>query len=163
MMCDLLVLTDNKPLVKLFGDRKLDVIANTRSFRLKQRSLLWSFKILQKPGKQHLAPYEMSRHRVERIYEVKDEVGISISKILAGIRLPDSECIIESHQVGDNFQAVTFDRVKEETLKDKQMIKLVHYIQASFPETKDHLPLEFNKFLIVRYSLFMVDGVIVLW
>ena len=58
---------------------------------------------------------------------------------------------------------MTFDRVKEETLKDKQMIKLVHYIQASFPETKDHLPLEFNKFLIVRYSLFMMDGVIVLW
>ena len=113
MMCDLLVLTDNKPLVKLLGDSKLDVIANTRSFRLKQRSLLWSFKILQKPGKKHLAPYAVSRHSVERIYEIKDEVEISTSEILAGIRLPDSECIIASHQVSDNFQAVSFDRVKE--------------------------------------------------
>ena len=128
-----------------------------------QRSLLWRLKILHKPGKLHFAPDTMSRRPVETIYETKDDVEISACKILAGIRLPDSECIIESHQVGDNFQAVTFDRVKEETLKDKQMIKLVHYIQASFPETKDHLPLEFNKFLIVRYSLFMVDGVIVLW
>ena len=52
----------------------------------------------------------MSRYPVE----TKDEVEISASEILAGIRLPDSECMIESHQVGDNFQAVTFDRVKEE-------------------------------------------------
>ena len=48
-------------------------------------------------------------------------------EILARIRLPDSECIIASNQVGDTFQAVTFDRIKEETLKDKQMMKLIHY------------------------------------
>ena len=155
--CDnLLVLTDHKPLVKLFGDRTLDEIANPRLFRLKQRSLLWRFKILHKPGKLHLAPDAMSRHPVE----TKDEVEISASEILAGIRLPDSECIIASNQVGDNFRAVTFDRVKEETLKDNQMLKLIHYIQAGFPETKDHLPLELHEFWIVRYSLFIIDGVI---
>ena len=152
----MLVLTDHKPLVKLFGDRTLDEIANPRLFRLKQRSLLWRFKILHKPGKLHLAPDAMSRHPVE----TKDEVEISASEILAGIRLPDSECIIASNQVGDNFRAVTFDRVKEETLKDNQMMKLIHYIQAGFPETKDHLPLELHEFWIVRYSLFIIDGVI---
>ena len=47
----------------------------------------------------------MSRHPVE----TKDEVEISASEILAGIHLPDSECIIASNQVDDNFQAVTFD------------------------------------------------------
>ena len=62
--------------------------------------------------------------------------------------------------MSDNFQAVTFDRVKEETLKDKQMMKLIHYIQAGFPETKDHIPLELHEFWIIRYSLFMMDGVI---
>jgi len=114
------------------------------------------FKILHKPGKLHLAPDAMSRHPVE----TKDEVEISASEILAGIRLPDSECIIASNQVGDNFRAVTFDRVKEETLKDSQMMKLIHYIQAGFPESKDHLPLELHEFWIVRYSLFIIDGVI---
>jgi len=155
--CDnLLVLTDHKPLVKLFGDRTLDEIANPRLFQLKQRSLLWRFKIQHKPGKLHLALDAMSRHPVETIYETEDEVEISASEILAGICLPDSA----SHQVGDNFQAVTFDQVKEETLKDKQMMKLIHYIQAGFPETKDHLPLELHEFWIIRYSLFMMDGVI---
>ena len=59
----------------------------------------------------------MSRHPGETIYKTKDEVEISASENLAGIRLPDSECVIANHQVSDNFKAVTFDRVKEETLK----------------------------------------------
>ena len=49
-----------------------------------------------------------------------------------------------------------FDRVKEEILKDKQMMKLIDYIQADFPETKDHLSLELHKFWIIRYSLFII-------
>ena len=36
---NLLVVTDHKPLVKIFGDRTLDEITNTRLFRLKQRTL----------------------------------------------------------------------------------------------------------------------------
>ena len=35
----------------------------------------------------------MSRHPVETIYKTKDEVEIKASEILAGIRLPDSECL----------------------------------------------------------------------
>ena len=113
----MLVLTDHKPLITLFGDRTLDEIANPRLFRLKQRSLLWRFKILHKPGKLYLAPGAISRHPVESIYETKDEVGISDSEILAEIRSPDSECIITSHQVDDNFKALTFDRVKKKLRK----------------------------------------------
>ena len=146
----MLVLTDHKPLVKLFGDRTLDKIVNSRLFRLKQRSLLWRFKIKHKSGKLHLALDAILRHSVETSYETEDEVDISASEILAGIRLPDSECIIASNQVGNNFQAMTFDRVKEETLKDTQMMELIYYIQSGFPETKDHLPLKLHEFWIVR-------------
>ena len=42
---NLTVVTDHKPLVKIFGDRTLDEIANTRLFRLKQRTLTWKFRI----------------------------------------------------------------------------------------------------------------------
>ena len=102
--------------------------------------------IQHKPVKLHLAPDAMSRHTVETIYETEDEVEISSYEILARICFSDSECIIASYQVDDNFQAVTFDRVKEETLKDKKMMKFIHYIQAGFPDTKDHLPLELQEF-----------------
>ena len=50
--CDsLTVATDHKPLVKLFGDRTLDEIANPRLFRLKQRVGLWKFEIMHVPGR----------------------------------------------------------------------------------------------------------------
>ena len=39
--CDnLVVVTDHKPLTKIFGDRTLDEISNTRLFRLKQRTIM---------------------------------------------------------------------------------------------------------------------------
>ena len=59
---NLLVVTDHKPLVKLFGDRTLDEITNTRLFRLKQRTLQWHFDIAYSPGKTNLAADATSRH-----------------------------------------------------------------------------------------------------
>ena len=59
---DLLVVTDHKPLIKIFGDRTLDEIDNTRLFRLKQRSLPWRFTIIHMPGKTNLAADATSRH-----------------------------------------------------------------------------------------------------
>ena len=52
---DLLVVTDHQPLVKLFGDRTLDEIDNTRLFRLKQRTLPWYFEISYMPGSTNMA------------------------------------------------------------------------------------------------------------
>ena len=52
---------------------------------------------------------------------------------------------------------MTFDCVKEETLKDKKMIKLIYYIQAGFLETNIHLPLEFHEFWIIRNFLMCGD------
>ena len=61
--CDqLTIATDHKPLIKVYGDRTLDEIHNTRLFRLKQRSLPWYFDIIHVPGKMNLAPDATSRH-----------------------------------------------------------------------------------------------------
>ncbi|MEL6802396.1 MAG: reverse transcriptase domain-containing protein, partial [Bacteroidota bacterium] len=46
---DLILVTDHKPLVKIFSDRALDEITNTRLFRLKQRTLPWTFSIRYLP------------------------------------------------------------------------------------------------------------------
>ena len=51
----LIVATNHKPLIKVFGDRNLKEIPNTRLFRLKQRTLLWHFSILHLPGKTNFA------------------------------------------------------------------------------------------------------------
>ena len=61
--CDnLIVVTDHKPLVKIFGDRTLDEISNSRLFRLKQRTLPWRFEMHHLPGKSNSAADATSRH-----------------------------------------------------------------------------------------------------
>ena len=58
----LIVVTDHEPLVKILGDRTLDEITNDRIFRLKQRTLPWSFKIYHLPGEKNLASNATSRY-----------------------------------------------------------------------------------------------------
>ena len=49
--CDNLVIVPNhKPLIKMFDDRTLEEITNTRLFRLKQRTLLWRFQTAYLPA-----------------------------------------------------------------------------------------------------------------
>ena len=59
---DLKIIVDHKPLTKLFGDRRLDEIDNSRLFRLKQRTLMWRFTIEYQPGASNPFADAMSRH-----------------------------------------------------------------------------------------------------
>ena len=59
---NLLVITDHKPLVPIFGDKDLNSISNPRMFRLKQRTLGWLFNIEHLPGLSNLFPDAVSRH-----------------------------------------------------------------------------------------------------
>ena len=61
---NLVVVTEHKPLVKIFDDRTLDEITNTRLFRLKQRILLWRFEIFHMPGLSNQAADATLRHPV---------------------------------------------------------------------------------------------------
>ena len=79
--------TNHKPLVKLFGDRTLDEISNTRLFRLKQRALPWKFKIQYVPGKQNPFADATSRHPSQADSEDDDEEPASVIEILAGLRI----------------------------------------------------------------------------
>ena len=62
---NLIVVTDHKPLVKIFSDRTLDEISNTRLFRLKQRSLPWYFQVHHKAGVTNSAADAVSRYPTE--------------------------------------------------------------------------------------------------
>jgi len=72
---DLVVVTDHKPLVKILDDRTLDEITNTRLFRLKQRTLSWSFSIAHLPGKTNHAADATSRNPSARLNDYSDEVS----------------------------------------------------------------------------------------
>ena len=51
----LIVATDHKPLLGIFGNRALDTIDNPRLVRIKQRTLPWNYELIHLPGKQQIA------------------------------------------------------------------------------------------------------------
>ena len=59
---NLIVATDHKPLVPILGDKDLVQINSPSLFRLKQRTLWWSFKMIYLPGKTNLASDATSRY-----------------------------------------------------------------------------------------------------
>ena len=66
---NLIVATDHKPLVKIFGDRTLDEVENPRLFRIKQRTLRWYFTTVHVPGESNQAADATSRRPSTLPYE----------------------------------------------------------------------------------------------
>merc|ERR1712030_263980 len=71
----LIVATDHKPLLGIFGDRALDTIDNTRLVRIKQKTLPWSFDLLYVPGKQQVAADGFSRRNQKAVLHLLAEIA----------------------------------------------------------------------------------------
>ena len=59
---DLIVVVDHKPLVRLFSDQALEKVKNSRLFSLKEKSLMFRFKIKYVPGRLNTGPDAASRY-----------------------------------------------------------------------------------------------------
>ena len=59
---DLVIAVDHKPLCKLFGDRSLDDIPNTRLRNLKEKTLRYRFTMVHIPGVRNKTSDALSRH-----------------------------------------------------------------------------------------------------
>jgi hypothetical protein len=150
---DLLVVVDHKPLIKLLGDRRLDEIDNPRLFRLKQRTLMWKFKMEYQPGVHNHVADAVSR-RPNRFAE------------LASIDMQEDEDLMEELIVAgigndlDRFYAVTWDVVKEASEKDPAISLLASCVKAGFPSQKNETPPEITEFWDHRHGLNVIDGVV---
>ena len=58
---DLTVAVDHKPLLKVFGDRKLEEMDNPRLTNLKEKALYFRFNMVHVPGRLHKGADAMSR------------------------------------------------------------------------------------------------------
>ena len=63
---------DHKPLVKLFGDRRLGDIANPRLARIKEGTLRWEFTMTHIPGKLNFGPDALSGQQVMGVVEMSN-------------------------------------------------------------------------------------------
>ena len=150
---NLLVIVDHKPLTKIFGDRRLDEIDNPRLFRMKRRTLMWRFEIEYKPGKQNLFADATSRHPNQYAElasaTLRSEDNRLEETILAGI----------TNDV-EKFFAVTWSKVRDESIQDKATTLLVKFIQNGFPNTRKEMPDVVERYWEFREHLTSVDGVV---
>ena len=143
---DLIVATDHKPLVKIFGDRTLDEIPNTRLFRLKQRTLPWRFRAIHMPGKTNQAADAASR------YPSPDTDVDAISVTDQSEHLMAAAISNEA----ESITTVSWNTLAEETRNNKTLSTLMMAIDEGFAREYE----EISEYIRYRDSLYITDGVI---
>ena len=161
---DLVITTDHKPLVRIFGDRSLDEISNPRIFRLKQRTLAWMFNVFHVPGKSIPASDTTSRNPAASTQDTAAPEWLNDKTVdhLHSIEEMEmeSDVIASVRSTLNKVSAVTWDRVKQMTLRDHTLQQLKTYIINSFPLSADTLPPELLPYWRYRHELSIVDEVI---
>ena len=144
---DLLVVTDHKPLVKVFGDRTLDEITNTRLFRLKQRTLPWHFDVAYLPGETNSAADATSRHPCPNSLAVSMMSSEDISEHLtmAAISRETTE-----------LTSISWHTLSEETRLCPILSQLLQAIEQNFQGRWDKLA----AYMRYKDSLYSQNGVV---
>ena len=149
---DLLVVTDHKPLVKLFTDRMLDEISNPRLFSLRQRTLQWRFDVQYMPGKGNCFSDATSRHPIDF---PENEVSVSPPLMYLNVSELSMKAMRIWMQPSATFavRAVTWDVVKEETRKDLHLSVLTHMLFSGFPSDKEKMSSQLQLYWKLRKYL----------
>ena len=83
---DLTLAVDHKPLIKILNDRSLESINNPRMVQLKEKTMMFRYRIIHIPGKQHMAPDHLSRHPCNTEGDgsaVDENMGVAFAAIQA--------------------------------------------------------------------------------
>ena len=171
---DLHIQTDHRPLVRLMDAKPLDDIDNTNSRILTfiERTMPWRFSIKYVPGTSIPGPDATSRNpNVKADYDDEDDtdpytgvkMGAAALEIMMVSCEPDEleDGIIASARASlEPIQAVTWERVQEETEKDSYMMELIQLASKGFPEVSGDMPLFLMPYWKFRKSLMVVEGVL---
>ena len=142
---NLLVVTDHKPLTKIFGDRTLDEVTNTRLFRLKQRTLPWRFDIAYLPGKTNKAADATSRHPTSTTASVSSIHDLAEELTMASI-----------HQEASDLISIPWQSIVDETAKDPVLSELGIAISTGFEGEYPNI----SQYMRYKDSLYNQDGAI---
>ena len=148
--CDkLLVVTDHKPLVKVFGDQTLDAITNTRLFRLKQRTLQWKFTVEYLPGNTNSAADAASRNPCL-------SVSLLSSSDLSTGDLAEQLIIAAISHETTEVLSLDWQTLVSETSRDQTLSQLARAITNEFRGEYPNI----SPFLRYKESLYLQDGVV---
>ena len=121
---DLLLATDQKPLTKVLGDRRLEDISNHRLLNLKEKTLRYSFKIIHIPGRKNSGADAASRYPTDIITRVSSPEDESHDK-LGYSEQADQYSLgiaVASLSIIDGLKSVTWSKIQNATLSDPDML-----------------------------------------
>jgi len=143
-----LIITDHKALTRIFGDKELKDINNPRILNLKERTLMYSFRIKYLNGKTNCATDALSRYPMllghpEESDEADDEL------VCATMVAAASEAV-----EGDGGRVVDIQQVEEEVAKYEEY-RLLHECVSNegWTDRKDMEPLALRPYFRMRRHL----------
>ncbi|XP_076043625.1 uncharacterized protein LOC143026741 [Oratosquilla oratoria] len=115
---NLVIATDHRPLVRLFGDKALKDITNPRLFRLKKQTLQYRFTMRFLPGKHNVAANFLSRYPVAKFNpdDMDEEQDVAIAAAmsaatvaaldLSGCATIDEEMVLQTALEDHTYQSL---------------------------------------------------------
>ena len=181
---NLTIAVDHRPLIKIFTDRSLHHICNTRLRNLKEKTLPYRFKMIHIPGVKNKTPDALSRHPTgnqnppkmilnDDMHCITDNVitpPLHIpTQLIAGVCTDDqllqtqTEEEIQISLISSLHAAktVNWEHVQTATSSDDTMQILLSTIEDGIPEQKHKMPPTIREYHQYRNDLYSVDGVII--
>ncbi|XP_064098515.1 uncharacterized protein LOC135209691 [Macrobrachium nipponense] len=152
---NIILVTDHRPLVKVFGDRELKDIANPRLLRLKEKTLQYSFTVKYIPGKKNSAADTLSRYPV-----IRSPINASDSEMEEEVESSSVAALITS--LRDDVITLDWNSVKKAAESDVEYQLLKSMVAAgSWPVSRNLVDSSIKPYFNVRDRLGIVDELVV--
>ena len=146
------IITDHRPLVKLFSDRELKDVSNPRLFRLKEKTLPYRYVIRFKPGKKNILADTLSRYPVERVSPAGADVDIEEELTAAAL---------VAVETGGDTVTIDQDAVRQAADADDTYQWLRQRIEEdSWPDSCAREISQLKPYFKIRDRLSMVDDIV---
>ena len=176
---NLIIAVDHKPLLKLFGDRSLEDIPNSRLRNLKEKTLAYRFQMVHVSMIKNKVADGLSRHPSDPAEKIilPDDLATMIhqTECLSG---PLSEAtqvcdpvytdveegtlsLLHSIFQASPITSTTWDLVRSATASDESLVELQRLIENGFPDAGTQLPKQLRPYFPLREYLSTVDGIII--
>ena len=149
---DLIIVTDHKPLLRIFNDRTLDEIPNMRLFRIKQRTLPWDFVVKYMPGKTNTAADAASRNPTS----CAEVSSFSSPRILSLQDATEESFVTELMSNMEDIASISWRVVVDATETDPTLSVLLTAIEEGFKGEYDIC----NSYLRYKESLYIQEGAV---
>ena len=155
---NLIVAVDHKPLLKLFGDRSLGDISNSRLRNLKEKTLRYRFQMIHIPGIRNKASDTMSRHPTGDAHPSKMHLQDDVSAITQSDL--DISTRMDAISSLHSLHSINWDEVRITTNSDADMTLLASTIEEGIPEHRHDMPDALREYHPFREHLHTVERVI---